>query len=84
MHELPCFHMQSAKVNFLSKQSAGGVLLRQLGKIFGRIGFELLDAGLAAKFDLLAVVNLVNRLAHAAKFIAADEAGFERVGSGSS
>ncbi len=28
MHELPCFHMQSAKVNFLSKQSAGGVLLR--------------------------------------------------------
>jgi hypothetical protein len=50
------------------------VLLLQLAEIFGRIGVELLDAGLAAKFDLLVVVNLGDDLAHAAEFVAADEA----------
>jgi len=60
-----------------------GQLLLELAEILGRIGLELLDAGLAAEFDLLVVVNLGDGLAHAAEFIAADEAGFQRVGGGS-
>jgi hypothetical protein len=34
------------------------LLFRQLRQILGRVSVELLDAGLAAEFDLLVIVNL--------------------------
>ena len=54
----------------------------ELREVFGLIGFELLDAGFAAKFDLLAVVNLGDGAAHAVEVVATDEAFGEGVGLG--
>ena len=54
----------------------------ELREVFGLIGLELFDAGFAAKFDLLAVVNLGDGAAHAVEVVAADEAFGEGVGLG--
>lgn len=54
-------------------------LLWEFGEVFGLIGLELLDAGLAAKFDLLAIIYLCDGFPHRAKTIAADEASLEWV-----
>ena len=63
-----------------SGQGGGGFeLLRQLDKILRLIGFEFFDAGLAAKFDLLAVIDLGDGAAHAVEVVATDEALGERV-----
>ena len=51
----------------------------QLGEVFGRISVELLHAGLAAEFDLLAFVRFDDDFAHAAELVAADDTGIERV-----
>ena len=56
------------------------ISLRQLAEILGLIGLEFFDAGFAAKFDLLVALNFGDRLAHGAEFIAANDAGLERVG----
>ena len=58
--------------------------LLQLRQVFGGVRVELLDAGLAAKLDLLAVVNLGDGRAHAAEFITTDDTGLERISGGSS
>ena len=55
------------------------ILFVQLGEVFGRIRVELLHAGLAAEFDLLAFVGFDDDLAHAAELVATDDAGVERV-----
>ncbi len=54
--------------------------LLELGKVFRRVGFELFDAGFAAEFDFLIVINLRDRSAHAAQLVIRYEADFERVG----
>ena len=46
------------------------------------IGLELLDAGFAAEFDLLAVIDLGDGAAHAVEIGAAHEAFGKRVGLG--
>jgi hypothetical protein len=56
-----------------------GGLLRQLAEILRLIGFEFFDAGLATKFDLLAVIDLGDGAAHAVEVVATDEALGERV-----
>jgi hypothetical protein len=38
--------------------------------MLGLVGLEFLDAGFAAEFDLLAVINLGGRLAHATEALA--------------
>jgi hypothetical protein len=49
-------------------------LFGQFDKILGLIGFKLFDAGLAAKFDLLSIIDLGDGAAHAVEIVAADEA----------
>ena len=74
---------QSKGGSFISSAAACYALkslLGQLRKVFGRIGFKLLDAGFAAEFDLLTFIDLGDRLAHAAEFIPADKTGFEWIG----
>ena len=51
----------------------------ELGEVFGRIRVELLHAGLAAEFDLLAFVGFNGDLAHAAELVPTDDASIERV-----
>jgi hypothetical protein len=56
-----------------------GELLRQFDKILRLIGFKLFDAGFAAKFDLLSIIDLGDGAAHAVEVVATDEAFCEWV-----
>jgi hypothetical protein len=67
--DLPCRTSQEAA----QKMSREG-LFGQFDKILGLIGFKLFDAGLAAKFDLLSIIDLGDGAAHAVEIVAADEA----------
>jgi hypothetical protein len=60
-----------------------GSYFLSLPRYLAGLASNFLMQGLQQKFDLLVVVNLGDGLAHAAEFIAADEAGFQRVGGGS-
>jgi hypothetical protein len=53
--------------------------LFDLFHVFGRLFFEIFQAGLAAELDFARVVREHIRLAHLAEFIAGDDAGFQRV-----
>ncbi len=55
--------------------------LLELGEVFRLVSLELLDAGFAAEFNLLAVVDFDDGFSHRAQFLATDETDFERIGS---
>lgn len=52
----------------------------QLREVLGRVLFEFADAGFAAKFDLLIVVDFGDDLAHRAQFVVGDKTGLEGIG----
>ena len=54
----------------------------EFGEVLRRISLELLDAGLAAEFDLLLIVDLYDRFSHTAEFLAGDEADLEGIRCG--
>lgn len=58
--------------------------LRKFAEILLWIRLEFFDAGLAAEFDLLSVVDFGDGIAHGAEFVVGDDACCQRIGFGSS